>query len=134
MRLMNQVFQHFIGKFIVYFDDILIYSHSEEDHIQHLREVFKALQKNKLYVNLKKYSFMKDNLIFLGFVVSSNGIKVDQEKVKAIQEWSTPKTISDVQSFHGLATFYRQFVKDFSTIAAPFTDYLKQKKKKFGQK
>ena len=112
MRLINQVFQTFIGKFIVvYFDDILIYSHSEEDHIQHLKEVFEVLWKNNLYANLKKCSFIKDNLIFLGFVVSANGIKVDQENVKAIREWSTPKTISDVWSFHGLATFYRQFVK-----------------------
>lgn len=127
MRLMNQVFQPFIGKFVVYFDDILIYSHSEKYHIQHLKEVFEVLRKNKLYANLKKCSFMKDNLIFLGFVVSSDRIKVDQENVKAIREWPTPKIISYVRSFHGLVTFYRQFVKDFNTIATPLTDCLKQK-------
>lgn len=71
-----------------------------------MKEVFEALRKNKLYVNLKTYNFMKDILIFLGFVVSSDRIKVDQEKVKAIREWPTPKTISEVRSFHGLPTFH----------------------------
>ena len=67
------------------------------------------MQKNKLYINLKKCSFMIDRLVFLGYVVSFEGIHVDEDNVKAIREWPTPKTISDVRSFHGLATFYSQF-------------------------
>jgi len=108
MRFMNQVLKPITGKFmVVYFDDILTYSQTKSDHVAHLREVLKILQQNKLYVNLKKCSFMTSNLLFLGFIVSADGIKVDEEKIRAIREWPTPQTVSEVHSFHGLATFYR---------------------------
>ncbi|XP_061993791.1 uncharacterized protein LOC133711705 [Rosa rugosa] len=129
MHLMNQVLRPFIGTFVVvYFDDILIYSRSEEEHLDHLRQVLEVLQENQLYINLKKCTFLTDKLLFLGYVVSSEGIHVDEDKVKAIREWPTPKTVSDVRSFHGLATFYRRFVPNFSTITAPLTECLKKGK------
>ena len=96
---------------VVYFDDILIHSKSKEEHVRHLREVFKVLRENKLYADLKKCVFMTNSLLFLGYVVSSEGIKVDEEKVKAIRKWPTLKNVSDVRSFHGLTTFYRRFIK-----------------------
>jgi len=115
MRFMNQVLKPITGKFVVvYFDDILIYSQTKSDHVAHLREVLKILQQNKLYVNLKKCSFMTSTLLFLGFIVSADGIKVDEEKIRAIREWLTPQTVSEVRSFHALAMFYRRFVRDFS--------------------
>ena len=111
MRLMNQVLKPFIGKFVViYFDDILIYSKTEAAHYNHVREILAMLQANELYINLKKCSFLIDKLLFLGYVVNADGIHVDEDKVRVVREWPTPKTMNDVRSFHGLATFYRRFV------------------------
>jgi len=134
MRFMNQVLKPITGKFVVvYFDDILIYSQTQSDHVAHLREVLQILQQNKLYVNLKKCSFMTSSLLFLGFVISTEGIKVDEEKICAIRDWPTPQTVSEVRSFHGLATFYRRFVRDFSRIVAPITECMKKGKFHWGE-
>ena len=118
---------------MVYFDNILIYSKSNEEHLSHLREVLAVLEKSKLYVNLKKCSFMTKKLLFRGFVVSGNGIQVDEEKIKTIREWPTPKTVTEVRSFHGLTTFYRCFIRHFSTISAPITECLKKGKFHWGE-
>jgi hypothetical protein len=127
MRLMNHALRAFLGRFVVvYFDDILVYSKSLDEHIDHLHCVLTVLRKEKLYANLKKCSFCLDKVVFLGFVVGAKGIAMDVEKVKAIKEWPTPKSITEVRSFHGLASFYRQFVKDFSTLAAPLTEIVKK--------
>uniref|UniRef100_A0A2N9GYW5 Reverse transcriptase n=1 Tax=Fagus sylvatica TaxID=28930 RepID=A0A2N9GYW5_FAGSY len=127
MRLMNHALRAFLGRFVVvYFDDILVYSKSLDEHIDHLHCVLTVLRKEKLYANLKKCSFCLDKVVFLGFVVGAKGIAVDEEKVKAIKEWPTPKSITEVRSFHGLASFYRRFVKDFSTLAAPLTEIVKK--------
>nr|XP_029148743.1 uncharacterized protein LOC114925331 [Arachis hypogaea] len=123
MCLMNNVLREFLGKFVVvYFDDILIYSTCLNNHLSHVSAVLGVLRKEKLYANLKKCTFCIDRVIFLGFVMSASGIEVDEEKVKAIHEWPMPKNAFDVRSFHGLAGFYKRFIKKFSTIAAPLTE------------
>jgi hypothetical protein len=127
MRLMNHVLRTFIGKFVVvYFDDILIYSKNLNEHLDHLRNVLSVLRSEQLYANLKKCTFCMEKIVFLGYIVIAQGIEMDEEKVKAIRDWLTPKLVSEVRSFHGLASFYRRFVKDFSTIAAPLTEIVKK--------
>jgi hypothetical protein len=85
MRLMNQVLKPFIEKFVVvYFDNILINNRNPMNHMDHVRKVLEVLRENKLFINLKKCNFMMDQLLFLGFVVSADGIRVDEEKVRAI--------------------------------------------------
>jgi hypothetical protein len=127
MRLMNHVLRPFIGKFVVvYFDDILIYSKSLEEHVDHITNVLAVLRKECLYANLTKCTFCTDKVVFLGFVVSALGVEVDEEKIKAVREWLPPQNVSQVRSFLGLAGFYRRFVKDFSTIAAPINELTKK--------
>ncbi|GJT09295.1 putative nucleotidyltransferase, ribonuclease H [Tanacetum coccineum] len=128
MRVMNQLLRPFIGKFVVvYFDDILIYSASFSEHVSHVRQVLTLLRKDSFYAATKKCVFMTPKVLFLGYVVSGEGIQVDESKVAAVQEWPTPTTITEVQSFHGLASFYRRFIPNFSSIMAPLTDCMKGK-------
>jgi hypothetical protein len=126
-RLMNHVFRAFIGKFVVvYFDDILIYNKNLNEHLDHLRNVFSVLRREQLYANLKKCTSYMETFVFHGYVVTAQGIEMDEEKVNVIRDCPTPKSVSEVRSFHGLASFYRRFVKDFSTIAAPLTEIVKK--------
>ena len=120
MRIMNHVLRWFLGNFVVvYFDDILIFSKSLDEHLGHLCQVLEFLRQEQLYVNYEKCVFCSDTTIFLGYVVSKDGLRVDESKVRAIREWPTPSTITMVRAFLGLAGFYRRFVKDFSSVAAP---------------
>ena len=102
MRVMTQVLKPFLGKFvIVYFDDILISSHSMQDHLHHVEQVLTILRTEKLFINREKCSFMKESVNFLGFIVSSQGVKADPSKIQVVQLWSTPHNFSEVRSFHG---------------------------------
>ena len=106
MRLMNHVLRMFIGKFVVvYLHDILIYSKTLDEHVEHIRCVLAILREERLYANKEKCTFRTDKVVFLGFVVSGKGVEVYQEKVKAIREWMPPQNVSQVQSFLGLAGF-----------------------------
>jgi len=126
MRLMNQMFRPYIGKFVVvYFDDILIYSKNEHEHQDHVTQVMLVLEREKLFGNLKKCAFFTPEVTFPGYIITGDGIKVDESKVEAIRSWPLPKSIHDVQAFHGLASFCRRFIRGFSTIMAPMTEVIK---------
>jgi hypothetical protein len=127
MHSMNEVLRAFVAKFVViYFDDILIYSKSVDEHKNHLRAVFNALRDARLFGNLETCTFCMDRVSFLGYVVPPQGIEVDEMKIEANKSWPLPQTITHVSSFLGLAGFYRRFVKDFSNIAVPLHELTKK--------
>lgn len=84
----------------------MIYSRSKEEHRDLLTQIMKVLEEEKLYGNLKKCIFFTNEVTFLGYIVTTHNIRVDESKVEAIRSWPIPKSIYDVRSFHGLASFY----------------------------
>ncbi|KAA0033837.1 Ty3/gypsy retrotransposon protein [Cucumis melo var. makuwa] len=125
--LMNAIFKPFLRKLVlVFFDDILVYSKNENDHLVHLGKVLSILRKHKLYANRKKCSFAQHKIEYLGHVISGEGVEVDPEKIKSIVEWPVPTNIKEVRGFLGLTGYYRRFVQNYGTIAAPLTQLLKK--------
>ena len=122
MDLMNRVFRQYLDRFVIVFiDDILVYSKSDELHIKHLKIVLRTLREARLYAKLSKCEFWLNSIGFLGHVVSAEGISVDPQKVEAVLNWGRPTTVTEIRSFLGLAGYYRRFVQDFSKLAAPLT-------------
>src|SRR5688572_2502224 len=124
--LLNSEFMSELDKFVVVFiDDILIYSKTEEEHAKHLRIVLTRLREHQLYAKFSKCAFWLEEIQFLGHVLSANGIAVDPSKVKYILECKPPTIVHQVQSFLRLAGYYRRFISDFSKIVKPITSLLK---------
>ncbi|KAI2664094.1 Transposon Tf2-11 polyprotein [Labeo rohita] len=130
------VFQSFVNKIvrdllnkciIAYIDNILIYSLNLKQHVKDIKTVLSCLQQRQLYAKLEKCEFYISKTSFLGYIVSYQGVEMDNSKVLAVTEWPLPKTIKELQRLLGFANFYRRFIRNYSLIAAPLTSLLKGK-------
>jgi hypothetical protein len=130
MYLMNKVFMEYLDKFVmVFIDDILVYSRSKEEHEEHLCLALQKLRENRLYAKLIKCEFWMKQVAFLGHVISKGGISVDPSKVQDVLSWNVSTSVGDIQTFLGLAGYYRRFIEGFSKISKPITELLKKDKK-----
>lgn len=125
---MNEVFKQHLRKFIlVFFDDILVYSPPTlEDHFRHLKIVFDILTKHSLYANKKKREFFQTKLGYLGHIISSEGVEMDETKIQNMLDWAIPRTVTELRGFLGLSGYYRKFIRNYGIIARPLTDLLKK--------
>ena len=126
-RLMNYILQKFLGKFVaVYLDDIIIYSTTFEQHVDHIQQVFKALRSAVLKIKLRKCYFCFPNITFLEHIVGRNGISPDPAKIEKIKHFPELTTIKELRGALSLFSYYQKFVKDFSRIAKPLLMLLKK--------
>ncbi|KAI4895362.1 hypothetical protein NFI96_000963 [Prochilodus magdalenae] len=122
----NDVLRDMLGRFVIaYIDDILVYSPDLPTHVQHVRRVLSRLLENQLYVKGEKCEFHLSSVSFLGYIISSEGVVMDDRKITAVANWPIPNSIRELQKFLGFANFYRRFIRNFSSVAAPLTSLLK---------
>ena len=119
-HMMNDVLRPFLDKFVLcYLDDVLIFSHSEEEHVKHIELVLSALQSQALHLNMAKCSWGRTSVPFLGHIISATGVSVDPKKIEALKDWLTPTNLREIRAFMGFVNYYRRFVRNFSKIASP---------------
>jgi hypothetical protein len=125
--LMNQLLQPFLRKFaLVFFDDILIYSKTMEEHCQHVQQILQTLRKHKLFAKLSKCTFGQQQMEYLGDIILAQGVSTDPTKIQAVQDWPVPKSITELRAFLGLAGYYRRFIRDYGKICQPLFEALKK--------
>ena len=119
-------FQLLMGHILRYIDDIIIFSKSIDEHLTHLEEVFRRLREANVKLNLKKCSFVKQRIEYLGHVVTPEGIFPDPGKVEVVKNFPTPARLKEFKSFLGLVNYYLRFIKSFSEIASPLNALTKE--------
>ncbi|XP_055814663.1 uncharacterized protein LOC129884378 [Solanum dulcamara] len=123
-----------LGKFlrgvtvVVYLDDIIIYSNTLEEHVEHLMKVFQVLCENELFIKWEKCEFDQYEVHLLGYIISQGELRMDEEKVRAIKEWEVPTKVTELRSFIGLTNYYCRFISAYSAKAASLTELLKKNK------
>jgi len=129
--MMNELLRDLIntGKVVVFIDDVIVGTEMEEGHNELIAEVIRRLEENNLYVKPEKCRWKVREIGFLGVVIGPEGIKMEEEKVKGVLEWLTPKCVKDVQKFLGLTNYYRRFIEGFPSIARPLYNIVKKDKK-----
>ncbi|XP_039031166.1 uncharacterized mitochondrial protein AtMg00860-like [Hibiscus syriacus] len=124
--LMNELFNSFLRKFVlVFFDDILVYTSSMTDHVEHLQLVLEVLQKNQLFAKLSKCFFGQTKVEYLGHIISDAGVSTDPSKVEAMHTRPKPKSLKSLRGFLGLTRYYKRFIKNYDIINRPLTQMLK---------
>ena len=129
--MMNKILKDLIntGKVVSFIDDVIVGTEKEKGHDEIVEEVMKRLVEDDFYVKPEKCKWKIQEVGFLVVVIELEGIKMEQEKVKGILDWLTPKGVKDVQKFLGLANYYHQFIKDFTEIARPSHNMVKKDQK-----
>jgi hypothetical protein len=112
---------------LVYLDDVIVIGHTFQEHLRNLRKVFERLQEARLKLNPDKCHLLQQEVRYLGHIVSPKGTSTDPKKLKAMQEWPTPRTKHEIRSFLGLCTYYRRFISGFANIAKPLTKLTEEK-------
>ena len=127
-RLMNELFREHLWKWaLVFLDDVLVYSRTEDAHFLHLKFTFQLLRAANLKLKPKKCRLVQKEVIYLSHIIGSEGIQVDPKKVEVVSNWPVPTTVKGVRSFLGFCNYYRRFVKDFAGIASPLSSLTKKK-------
>jgi len=118
---MNKILRDLIneGKIVVFVDDVLVGTETEEGHDEIVKKILRRLEENNLYVKLEKCVWKARKIGFLGVVIGPNGIEMEVEKVDGVLSWPQPKTVKDIRKFLGLTNYYRRFIKDFAQVARP---------------
>ena len=111
---------------LVFFDDILVYSKDSSAHLSHLEQVFSKLRDHSLFAKRSKCEFARDQIEYLGHIISKDGVATDPKKIRAMQDWPSPSDVSKLRGFLGLTGYYRRFIRNYGVIYKPLTDLLRK--------
>lgn len=125
--LMNSIFKEQMRKYIlVFFDDVLVYSKSMKEHLEHLERVLQLLRKNCLFAKESKCKFGQSHVEYLGHVISGKGVSTDHKKVSAMLEWPQPSSVKELRGFLGLTGYYKKFIKNYAQLSKHVTNLLRK--------